>query len=764
MKHKIILLLLATAFACSGSGNSKGNGNSDAFDIHTVSPDFGSMDQGPVVGCTSDKQCPAEKRKCEPVLHQCVQCINDGDCPQGYCVDNQCLDKPCKPNTRTCSRTGKARICNADGSKYTEVDCLAKGQECYQGQCVTCVPGELACKNNIAMQCKQDASGWNETPCFDKKCVDGKCLTCVPGARKCKGEIVMQCNADGTGYVQYEDCKSSETGKICHIGQCINMCKANAKFTTNLGCEYWPVDLEQPPKEANDNMDPENSPFAVVVGNTSKSVTAKITVYKAGQKFKEVTAPPGKATIINLPPYNVHGSMLDTRSWRIVSNLPVVAYQFNPLENVNVYSNDASMLMPTNALGREYMVVAYPQPKWAGVSAYLTVVGTSKQDTTVKITPTTQIQAGQGVQAMNPGQTYQFKLKQYQVLNLNTSQPFGDLTGTIITADRAVAVYAGDMCDTVPIETCDHGRCTYEKNFISCQTSNDCQPVMACDHLEQQIFPMKAVGKEYVITKSWKRGQAPDLVRVVAVQNNTRVQVSPLAASIPILNKGQHFDFEIMSDIHLTSNNPIMVAQFLEGQDAPGAAHMGCYNSLSGTPCQGGGGCTCAGQGKSCSSDSDCSLGDFPGATMVQCIDKSTQMSCMYGGNCVCLAMGGSCSNEYDCSPNDADIGDPAFILGVPVEQYRKKYVFLVPTKYADNYLNIVAKQGATVTLDGMTLAQNQFKPIQGSQYMSAKRKMQEGSHTITSNQPMGIVVYGWDWYVSYGYPGGMNIESIYSH
>jgi hypothetical protein len=35
------------------------------------------------------------------------------------------------------------------------------------------------------------------------------------------------------------------------------------------------------------------------------------------------------------------------------------------------------------------------------------------------------------------------------------------------------------------------------------------------------------------------------------------------------------------------------------------------------------------------------------------------------------------------------------------------------------------------------------------------------GSHTITADKPAGIDVYGWDFYVSYAYPGGMNVETL---
>jgi hypothetical protein len=60
--------------------------------------------------------------------------------------------------------------------------------------------------------------------------------------------------------------------------------------------------------------------------------------------------------VFKLGPREVDGSARGRRStpartprsrrhaYRVTSELPVVAYQFNPLENVSVFSNDASLL------------------------------------------------------------------------------------------------------------------------------------------------------------------------------------------------------------------------------------------------------------------------------------------------------------------------------------------------------------------------------------------------------------------------------------
>jgi hypothetical protein len=99
-------------------------------------------------------------------------------------------------------------------------------------------------------------------------------------------------------------------------------------------------------------------------------------------------------------------------------------------------------------------------------------------------------------------------------------------------------------------------------------------------------------------------------------------------------------------------------------------------------------------------------------------------------------------------------------MVGVPVEQYRQEYVFLVPTKYALNYVNVLAPPDAVITLDGGPLPTPlAATPITG--WSLARFPLPAGSHVLSGDHKMGVLVYGWDQYVSYGYPGGMNVETL---
>ena len=96
----------------------------------------------------------------------------------------------------------------------------------------------------------------------------------------------------------------------------------------------------------------------------------------------------------------------------------------------------------------------------------------------------------------------------------------------------------------------------------------------------------------------------------------------------------------------------------------------------------------------------------------------------------------------------------------MPVEQYRSDYVFLAPNNYAQDFVSIVAPIDAVVRLDGEPLAAELFEPVT-PEYRVARPQIEDGVHSVASDKPVGITVYGYDQYVSYGYPGGLDLKDL---
>jgi hypothetical protein len=115
----------------------------------------------------------------------------------------------------------------------------------------------------------------------------------------------------------------------------------------------------------------------------------------------------------------------------------------------------------------------------------------------------------------------------------------------------------------------------------------------------------------------------------------------------------------------------------------------------------------------------------------------------------------------------DADAtasGDPSMSMMTTVEQYRTSYVFIAPTDYDENYVDIVQPTSAVVTLDGSTVGVTPT-PI-SSGYALARVPLTHlgtGAHTLTATQPVGIQVLGYGSYTSYQFPGGLNLGVIAS-
>ena len=128
--------------------------------------------------------------------------------------------------------------------------------------------------------------------------------------------------------------------------------------------------------------------------------------------------------------------------------------------------------------------------------------------------------------------------------------------------------------------------------------------------------------------------------------------------------------------------------------------------------------------------------------------------------------------------------GDPSLVLAPPVEQWRTDYNVLAPNTYVHNYLNLTVdgiNSGACQTcgqvqVDGVVVPAAEWSNIPNTNYFSAVHPLCgtaqgsscTGSHTIKTvaagpdgQPPVGVVVYGYDSYVSYGYTGGLDLKTI---
>jgi hypothetical protein len=123
---------------------------------------------------------------------------------------------------------------------------------------------------------------------------------------------------------------------------------------------------------------------------------------------------------------------------------------------------------------------------------------------------------------------------------------------------------------------------------------------------------------------------------------------------------------------------------------------------------------------------------------------------------------------EYANAPPDSgtptpDEGDPSESPAITVSQYRGSYTFLAPGTYAENWIDVMAPTGTTVTLDGVDIPASEWKPVGQQPYGVASHKLTGASegHEIHGTAPFGLVVYGYGSRTSYMYPGGLDLRQV---
>jgi hypothetical protein len=582
---------------------------------------------------------------------------------------------PCLTGQRACRDLQTALVCS--GGEFTAQPC-AEGQACNAGFCerVICTPGPTGrcAANNSFERCNDAGTAIDFVRCPEGTVCNGSgCAgpVCTVGARRCQegsATIVEECSETGGFWRPLEDCGGEITGKVCLAGGCEFLCRIVQQVKSSLGCEYWAVDLDNAfvPDGRGGFLDAAGAQFAVIISNPHAEFAATVVVQSSEGPVAEAQVPPKTLHVFNLPRRDVNGTVWGPFAYQVKSNIPVVAYQFNPLDNVGVFSNDASLLLPNTSLGSRYLVMTRAQDHDI-LRSFATVIATRPGDTHVTVKVTARTEGGPGLDPLEPGDVLRMTLRQFDVLNLETRGVGEDLTGTEVIADREVAVFGGSEASNVP----------------SRRPGGD---VCCCaDHLEMQMFSEETWGFRYVCARFKARGVENDYWRVMALEDGTRVITLPHQITIPTLDRGEWFEFDSPEDFEILADRPILVGQF----------------------------------------------------------------------------MASSGMVDPNCAPPPPRRGDPAFTLGVPHEQWRKDYVFLVPMFFAENYVNIVKPAAAEVLLDGIKLSATAFTPVGQGTFHVIRLPVSEGSHTLSATEPVGIIVYGYDRDVSYAYPGGLNLEPV---
>ncbi len=392
---------------------------------------------------------------------------------------------------------------------------------------------------------------------------DSDTTVCTDGEFICQGGDVFICE-DGE-WVFHEDCDES-IGDECWGGECVGACEAAAGAMSYIGCEYYATCLPGG-----------NDIYAVALSNVGElavDVTIERTTAPYGSPpvmvvVSAISVAPGSLETVVLPwnaPQSGSGwstikSYLAASTYHITSDLPVVVYQFVPYNNQA--TNDASILLPVHAMGKEYVVLAWPQTQ--GGPSFLSVVGT-EDGTTVDVTPATDISqtdsVGTGtVNASPEGTPVTFSLDKGDILTLTNENYVGgdpargeDYTGSIVSGSAPVAVFAGGSTVDVP-------------HFMDISDWYCC-----ADHIEQQIFPERTLGKEFVAARTPVRSEGgfvePEFWRVLATVNGTTVTTTLPAPDDEVqLDRGEHVEFEQTGDFLVSADEPVLFGQFVSSGD-----------------------------------------------------------------------------------------------------------------------------------------------------------------------------------------------------
>ena len=293
------------------------------------------------------------------------------------------------------------------------------------------------------------------------------------------------------------------------------------------GKDFWLGFLRNP------DFDPATKRLDIFI-SSDRNTSGTITIPQQGwsQSFIVVA---NVTTTINIPNINGEPTMpeiIDNKGIHIVTDDTVSVFAIN----FEIYSADATKVFPIQSIGNSYRITTY-----VGLSGYPAefCIVAAVDGTQVRITPTVATSTGRPA-----GVPFLVNLNAGQLYMVQAVDSPNDFTGTTIVGTdssgscRPFAVFSGTACTNIPVG------CT------------------ACDHIYDQDLPVRVWGTTYY-TVGFDFATSYTF-KILADKPGTVVQIN---GGAPInLNAGQSFEQNTVTTANcITSNNPIMVTQFMEG-------------------------------------------------------------------------------------------------------------------------------------------------------------------------------------------------------
>ncbi|MGD9984915.1 MAG: IPTL-CTERM sorting domain-containing protein [Porticoccaceae bacterium] len=288
---------------------------------------------------------------------------------------------------------------------------------------------------------------------------------------------------------------------------------------------------------------PENQITTDVDIFLTSGVATTATITNADGSFNTTVPIPANGTAIVTIPSTLRVSpplgVVSANGFGIDAPDPIAAYLMDA--NIPVASNDITNLFPDTSLGTNYLAMAATSGIVSDGSQIAVVAGTNA--TTVTITPAAALSTGQAA-----GVPFNIVLNRLEAVEFRAIS--ADLTGTLITATQPIAVFGGHKCANVPDTT------------------------GACDHVIEQMPASADFGTDFVLVPTEQPGPG-DVVKLLARDNGTVVtfEDSGGATVQPTLAAGQSLTLPpgLTENTRVTSNNPILIGQFMLGAGLAGA-------------------------------------------------------------------------------------------------------------------------------------------------------------------------------------------------